>query len=190
MQRIQIADEEAKGNLDYHGNFQHHHGKHTPGLVCEYCERKQSELYVDTSDGGKKYCLTCWESYYGTPSDDVEVIKEEKRGTGSPDDGHILSLQFSWKNPKTGVVAVKPMSTSFVGVSPEFSIACYTMVALAGKGKTDKGKEVTKVEIAGMYTFAGIDSLHIRLAHSHLPVHTHHHHLCGFVQVCHWSLIA
>jgi hypothetical protein len=37
---------------------------------------------------------------------------------------------FTTTDPEDGSVAVKPMSTSFIGVSPEFSIACYTMVAL------------------------------------------------------------
>jgi signal recognition particle receptor subunit beta len=49
------------------------------GLWCEYCQGEHSKLYVDKSDGGKKYCLSCWESYYGAPTDEVEVVEEEEK---------------------------------------------------------------------------------------------------------------
>jgi poly(U)-specific endoribonuclease len=42
------------------------------------------------------------------------------------DDDHILTLQFSWKGIE------KSVGTSFIGVSPEFEFALYTMCFLVG----------------------------------------------------------
>ena len=43
------------------------------------------------------------------------------------DDDHVLTLQFSWNGVE------KFVGTSFIGVSPEFELALYTMAFLAGE---------------------------------------------------------
>jgi hypothetical protein len=61
-------------------------------------------------------------------------------------------LQFEWTNPKDGQAAIKPESTAFIGTSPEFEIAMYTLIALGSKptgaAKVDGGREVTKLKVA------------------------------------------
>lgn len=48
----------------------------------------------------------------------------------TPDeDDHVLNLQFSWKG------LVKPVSTSFLGVSPEFEVAVFTIIFLMSNEK-------------------------------------------------------
>ncbi|XP_063074099.1 poly(U)-specific endoribonuclease-C-like isoform X2 [Engraulis encrasicolus] len=48
----------------------------------------------------------------------------------TPDeDDHVLNLQFSWKD------LVKPVGSSFIGVSPEFEVALYTVVFLMSSEK-------------------------------------------------------
>jgi len=48
--------------------------------------------------------------------------------TLQPDeDDHVLTLQFSWKG------LVKPLGGSFIGVSPEFEVALFTIVFLMSK---------------------------------------------------------
>jgi len=42
-------------------------------------------------------------------------------------DDHVLTLQFSWNGVE------KFVGTSFIGVSPEFELALYTMAFLAGE---------------------------------------------------------
>ncbi|XP_018610451.1 poly(U)-specific endoribonuclease-C-like isoform X2 [Scleropages formosus] len=44
-------------------------------------------------------------------------------------DDHILNLQFSWKG------LVKPVGSAFVGVSPEFEVAAFTILFLTSKEK-------------------------------------------------------
>lgn len=67
------------------------------------------------------------------------------RARDRPDEySHVLSLQFSWRDREDGSIDTKPMSTSFIGVSPEFEVALYTMVALL-KGESS-GHEKTVVE--------------------------------------------
>ncbi|KAA8491805.1 Poly(U)-specific endoribonuclease-C [Porphyridium purpureum] len=62
-------------------------------------------------------------------------IKPRRRGTELPDeDEHVLGIQFEWKG------CLKPMSSMFVGVSPEFEIALYTLVFLAQDENIDDGK--------------------------------------------------
>ncbi|KAJ9436098.1 Poly(U)-specific endoribonuclease-like protein [Diplonema papillatum] len=71
----------------------------------------------------------------------VQLYREEAKGLldyngyishdrSKPED-HILTLQFEWTDAEDGSNQTKPMSTSFVGVSPEFEIALYTLAALA-----------------------------------------------------------
>ncbi|XP_006633210.1 uridylate-specific endoribonuclease C [Lepisosteus oculatus] len=48
----------------------------------------------------------------------------------TPDeDDHVLNLQFSWKG------LVKPVGSSFIGVSPEFELALFTLVFLMSQEK-------------------------------------------------------
>ncbi|XP_067109369.1 uridylate-specific endoribonuclease C-like [Osmerus mordax] len=48
----------------------------------------------------------------------------------SPDeDDHVLNLQFSWKG------LVKPIGGSFIGVSPEFEVALFTIIFLKSTDK-------------------------------------------------------
>ncbi|XP_034558173.1 poly(U)-specific endoribonuclease-C [Notolabrus celidotus] len=48
----------------------------------------------------------------------------------SPDeDDHVLNLQFSWKG------LVKPIGGSFIGVSPEFEVALFTIIFLMSNEK-------------------------------------------------------
>ncbi|KAK1168902.1 poly(U)-specific endoribonuclease-like [Acipenser oxyrinchus oxyrinchus] len=48
----------------------------------------------------------------------------------TPDEeDHVLSLQFSWKG------LVKPVGSSFIGVSPEFEFAVYTIVFMMSQDK-------------------------------------------------------
>jgi poly(U)-specific endoribonuclease len=54
------------------------------------------------------------------------------RNTQLPDgDEHIISLQFSWE------AELKNVSTSFIGVSPEFEVALYTLMFLASGERTE-----------------------------------------------------
>ncbi|XP_048123723.1 poly(U)-specific endoribonuclease-C-like isoform X1 [Alosa alosa] len=51
----------------------------------------------------------------------------------TPDeDDHVLNLQFSWKG------LVKPVGSSFIGVSPEFEVALYTLVFLMSNERVTK----------------------------------------------------
>eukprot|EP00755_Sulcionema_specki_P004930 Sspe_Gene.31380::Locus_15488_Transcript_1_2_Confidence_0.625_Length_1187::g.31380::m.31380 len=74
------------------------------------------------------------------------------RGHDRPaETSHILSLQFTCTDAEDGSVDEKALSTSFIGVSPEFEIALYTLVALAGEEPytcSNRGKEVTKAVFA------------------------------------------
>ncbi|KAI1905433.1 hypothetical protein AGOR_G00016130 [Albula goreensis] len=45
------------------------------------------------------------------------------------EDDHVLNLQFSWKG------LVKPVGSSFIGVSPEFEVALFTIVFLISNDK-------------------------------------------------------
>ncbi|CAN2391894.1 Poly(U)-specific [Pristimantis euphronides] len=54
------------------------------------------------------------------------------------EDDQVLNLQFSWKE------LVKPVGSSFIGVSPEFEVAVYTIVFLMSQEK--QSKELVRVE--------------------------------------------
>ena len=45
------------------------------------------------------------------------------------EDDHVLNLQFSWKG------LVKPIGGSFIGVSPEFEVALFTIIFLMSTDK-------------------------------------------------------
>ncbi|MEE6477501.1 hypothetical protein FKM82_011539 [Ascaphus truei] len=54
------------------------------------------------------------------------------------EDDQVLSLQFSWKD------MVKPVGSSFIGVSPEFEFAIYTIIFLKSQEKMTR--ELVRVE--------------------------------------------
>ncbi|KAM6948218.1 uridylate-specific endoribonuclease C-like [Aplochiton taeniatus] len=58
--------------------------------------------------------------YKGYKANDKDIPNE---------DDHLLSLQFSWKG------LVKPMGSSFIGVSPELEVALFTIVFLMSTEK-------------------------------------------------------
>lgn len=58
------------------------------------------------------------------------VARQKK--CGPDEDDQVLSLQFSWKE------LVKPIGSSFIGVSPEFEFAVYTIVFLMSNEKVTK----------------------------------------------------
>lgn len=69
------------------------------------------------------------------------ISSGRKRGSAPPADDHILTFQFSWNDE------LKPISTSFIGVSPEFELALYTlcfMFDLGADGDID-GETITEV---------------------------------------------
>ncbi|KAM4678308.1 poly(U)-specific endoribonuclease-like [Discoglossus pictus] len=81
----------------------------------------------------------------------IQFYLQEKRNTidykgfvarqykNRPDeDDQVLNLQFSWKD------MVKPVGSSFIGVSPEFEFAVYTIIFLKSQEKTTR--EVVRVE--------------------------------------------
>ncbi|KAM4747604.1 poly(U)-specific endoribonuclease [Rhinophrynus dorsalis] len=81
----------------------------------------------------------------------VQFYLQEKRNTidykgfvarqykSRPDeDDQVLNLQFSWKE------MVKPVGSSFIGVSPEFEFAVYTTIFLMSQEKVTR--EVVRIE--------------------------------------------
>jgi len=48
---------------------------------------------------------------------------------GDPNEDQLITLQFAWDGE------VKPVSTSFIGTSPEFELSIYTLCFLAGQEK-------------------------------------------------------
>ncbi|XP_078075685.1 uridylate-specific endoribonuclease C isoform X1 [Mustelus asterias] len=56
-----------------------------------------------------------------------------RKDKNKPDeDDHVLTLQFSWKE------MVKPVGSSFIGVSPEFEFAVYTICFLQSQAKVSR----------------------------------------------------
>ena len=107
---IQFYLEELKGNLDYRG-------------------------YILQTPRGYKRKNNCPSG----SSNDSNDAKAEDRNHGQGDNGNrndyednngndrILTLQFQWNGGQ------KPLSTIFIGTSPEFEMALYTMAFLVGE---------------------------------------------------------
>jgi poly(U)-specific endoribonuclease len=72
-------------------------------------------------------------------------------------DDHLLTLQFAWKNSGSNTYVEKFVGTMFIGVSPEFEMALYTMCFLFGHEENtlslDTGADVYEVVIK-CYTIA------------------------------------
>jgi poly(U)-specific endoribonuclease len=76
-------------------------------------------------------------------------IKPRSSGSSEADSNdHLLSFQFAWKGVE------KFVSSSFVGVSPEFEFALYTMCFLAGEEEND-----VELRTGGV----GDDTFHIKI---------------------------
>lgn len=63
-------------------------------------------------------------------------------------DDHLITLQFSWQKE------VKSVTSMFIGVSPEFEVALYTMCFLNGEKEVDM--EMGEFDVTmKTHTFAG-----------------------------------
>uniref|UniRef100_A0A7S3PHP2 EndoU domain-containing protein n=1 Tax=Aplanochytrium stocchinoi TaxID=215587 RepID=A0A7S3PHP2_9STRA len=126
-------------------------------------------MYKSTRDGGVDSC-GFEHVFVGEEADHknqitgchgwIQLYNEEKNGrldyhgyismnrTRPSDEQHILTLQFTLLDEEDGSEDKKPMSTSFIGVSPEFEIGLYTLLALAPgpETKEERGKQVTKCD--------------------------------------------
>ncbi|KAJ3108057.1 hypothetical protein HDU97_002292 [Phlyctochytrium planicorne] len=65
---------------------------------------------------------------------------KRRNGPRPEDHPHILTLQFTWEN------YLKPMTTLFIGSSPEFEMALYTMAFYEAKSKGEDAKVMAVVE--------------------------------------------
>jgi poly(U)-specific endoribonuclease len=78
-------------------------------------------------------------------------------GSNHQSDDHLLTLQFAWKNTDNQTYVEKFVGTMFIGVSPEFEMALYTMCFLFGQEENtltlDTGADVYEVVIK-CYTIA------------------------------------
>ncbi|KAM9030005.1 poly(U)-specific endoribonuclease-B-like [Ara ararauna] len=69
---------------------------------------------------------------------DYKGYVTRKNKTRPDKDDQVLSIQFSWKG------SVKPIGSTFIGVSPEFEFALYTIIFLLSEGKVTR--ETVKIE--------------------------------------------
>ncbi|XP_060901141.1 poly(U)-specific endoribonuclease-C-like [Labrus mixtus] len=60
---------------------------------------------------------------------DYKGYKARDKKDSPDEDDHVLNLQFSWKG------LVKPVGGSFIGVSPEFEVALFTIIFLMATEK-------------------------------------------------------
>ncbi|KAM6990058.1 uridylate-specific endoribonuclease C-like [Tautogolabrus adspersus] len=87
----------------------------------------------ETKYGHEVMGLHNWIQFYLQEKHDHVDYKGYKArdNKDSPDeDDHVLNLQFSWKG------LVKPVGGSFIGVSPEFEVALFTIIFLMSTEKT------------------------------------------------------
>ncbi|XP_061775515.1 uridylate-specific endoribonuclease C-like [Nerophis ophidion] len=86
----------------------------------------------ETKYGQEMMGLHNWVQFYLQEKRDHIDYKgykaRDKKNTPDEDD-HVLNLQFSWKG------LVKPIGGSFIGVSPEFEVALFTVIFLASTEK-------------------------------------------------------
>ncbi|XP_041658510.1 poly(U)-specific endoribonuclease-C-like [Cheilinus undulatus] len=86
----------------------------------------------ETKYGQEIMGLHNWVQFYLQEKHDHVDYKGYKArdNKDSPDeDDHVLNLQFSWKG------LVKPVGGSFIGVSPEFEVALFTIIFLMSTEK-------------------------------------------------------
>ncbi|XP_026858039.2 poly(U)-specific endoribonuclease-C [Electrophorus electricus] len=98
-------------------------------------------VFVGETKYGKEIMgLHNWVQFYLQENLNVVDYKGYKaRNKDTPDeDDHVLNLQFSWKG------LVKPLGSSFIGVSPEFEVALFTIIFL--KSNEHMTKTVVKVD--------------------------------------------
>eukprot|EP00937_MAST-01D_sp_MAST-1D-sp2_P003546 g3546.t1 len=126
---LQFYLEERKGAVDYKGYIQPRRRRGRAGGP----ERRHAP------DGSGVYTKDEFVEYYGGTSE-WNKAKRASRGRGAAPEGdrglpgnnaHLLTLQFSWEQE------TKQMSSSFIGVSPEFELALYTLCFLAGEQEND-----------------------------------------------------
>ncbi|XP_072529183.1 uridylate-specific endoribonuclease C [Salminus brasiliensis] len=98
-------------------------------------------VFVGESKYGKEIMgLHNWVQFYlqeKLKMVDYKGYKAADRDKPTPND-HVVNLQFSWK------AMVKPVGSSFIGVSPEFEVALFTLVFLMSNDRLTKS--VVKVD--------------------------------------------
>ncbi|XP_037537800.1 poly(U)-specific endoribonuclease-C-like [Nematolebias whitei] len=86
----------------------------------------------ETKNGQEIMGLHNWLQFYLQEKHghvDYKGYKARDNKDTPDEDDHVLNLQFSWKG------LVKPIGSSFIGVSPEFEVALYTIVFLTSTEK-------------------------------------------------------
>lgn len=92
----------------------------------------------ETKHGREIMGLHNWIQFYNLEKQNIVDYKgykaRDKKDTPDEDD-HVLNLQFSWNG------LVKPVGGCFIGVSPEFEVALYTIIFLLS------GEHMTNVRV-------------------------------------------
>ncbi|XP_029971338.1 poly(U)-specific endoribonuclease-C [Salarias fasciatus] len=86
----------------------------------------------ETKSGQEIMGLHNWVQFYLQEKHnhvDYKGYKARDRKDTPDEDDHVLNLQFSWKG------LVKPIGGSFIGVSPEFEVALFTIIFLMSTEK-------------------------------------------------------
>lgn len=94
-------------------------------------------VFVGETKGHEVMGLHNWIQFYLQEKHqhvDYKGYKARDRKETPDEDDHVLNLQFSWKG------LVKPVGGSFIGVSPEFEVAVFTIIFLMS---TEKMTSVT-----------------------------------------------
>ena len=99
--------------LDYLGSVQF-----DAAVAAVFCARGQGRALVDSSHTPLVLHLLS------------RYIKPRYRGTGMPESSEqLITIQFQWHGE------IKDQSSSFIGTSPQFELALYTLIFLAGEEK-------------------------------------------------------